>query len=182
MKHALTLAVAAAALTVGANAAQAGCAFGGKLTAGSFHEIPGFLTTQLHEPAAVTPPGAPGPNAAQNIVGTWLVTYKQGGKPFGQAFIQWHSDYTEWENINLPLDGGNICVGSWKAVDSTHVERLHYGWLYTSGLLSGYFTETETATVYRNSYTAVDDTTVYDVNGNKLAEVPGTARAVRIAP
>src|SRR5580704_11334615 len=41
-------------------------------------------------------------NAGRNIVGTWHVTYTAGGSPFGEAFIQWHSDGTEWENINFP--------------------------------------------------------------------------------
>ncbi len=36
----------------------------------------------------------------------------------GRAFIQWHSDGTEWENINHPVLGGNICMGSWRAVRS----------------------------------------------------------------
>ena len=128
--------------------------------------IPSFITAQMRTPDNIPPPGAPSPSAAQNIVGTWLVTYRVGGKPFGQAFIQWHSDYTEWENINLPLSGGNLCVGSWKAVDNTHVTRLHYGWLYTSGVLSGYFTETETVTPFKNSYTGVNDQKIYDLDGN----------------
>jgi hypothetical protein len=44
------------------------------------------------------------------IVGTWLVTYE--GAVTGQAFIQWHSDGTEWENINHPTLEGNICMGT----------------------------------------------------------------------
>ena len=44
-----------------------------------------------------------------DIVGTWLVNYG----PVGLAFIQWHSDGTEWENITHPSAGGNICMGSW---------------------------------------------------------------------
>jgi hypothetical protein len=44
-----------------------------------------------------------------DIVGTWLVNYG----PVGQAFIQWHSDGTEWENITHPSIGGNVCMGSW---------------------------------------------------------------------
>jgi hypothetical protein len=45
--------------------------------------------------------------ADDNIVGTWHVSYTVEGSPFAQAFIQWHSDGTEWENINLPVLGGN---------------------------------------------------------------------------
>jgi hypothetical protein len=65
----------------------------------------------------------------RSIVGTWLVTYTTGGAPGGEAFIQWHSDGTEWENINLPVLGGNICMGSWKVIDAHHVFRNHFGWM-----------------------------------------------------
>ena len=41
-----------------------------------------------------------GGSLRDRIVGTWLVTYE--GPVAGQAFIQWHSDGTEWENIDLP--------------------------------------------------------------------------------
>src|ERR1700722_13291534 len=89
-------------------------------------------------------------SAAENIVGTWHVTYTVEGGPFGEAFIQWHRDGTEWENINLPVLSGNICMGSWKAVDEKHVTRFHIGWLYTNGALTGYFTESETEAVEKN--------------------------------
>jgi hypothetical protein len=116
-------------------------------------------------------------------VGTWHVTYTAGGAPFGQALIQWHKDGTEWENIDFPVLGGNICMGSWKVVDAHHVSRYHIGWLYTNGLPSGYFTETETDEVSRdgNTYRGTNDSKVYDIDGNMVAEVPGTAVAVRIS-
>lgn len=181
MKYVLTLAAAAAVVAAGAGAAQAGCAYPGKVNPGSVHMIPGFMTSHLSPPAAVS--AAPQATATLNIVGTWLVTYTSGGQPFGQALIQWHSDYTEWENINLPLAGGNICVGSWKTVDNRHVARLHYGWLYTNGILTGYFTETETDKVNgHDQYSGVNTTTIYDLQGNVQANVPGTSSAVRIAP
>jgi hypothetical protein len=181
MKYIMTLAAAAAALAVGAGAAQAGCAYPGKLDPGSVHMIPGFMTSHLSPPAAASTQAAT--SAAANIVGTWLVTYTSGGQPFAQALIQWHGDRTEWENINLPVESGNICVGSWKAVDNQHVARLHYGWLYTNGILTGYFTETETDKVNgHDQYSGVNTTTIYDLNGNVQANVPGTSSAVRIAP
>lgn len=179
MKYVMTLAAAAAALAAAAGSAQAGCNYPGKPAAGSVHMIPGFLTSHLAPPA--TPADAAAP-ASANIVGTWLVTYTAGGMPFAQALIQWHTDRTEWENINLPIDGGNVCLGSWKPVDGHHVERLHYGWLYTNGILSGYFTETETDSVGHNQYSGVNTTTIYDLQGNVKVNVPGTSSAVRIAP
>ena len=51
---------------------------------------------------------------ARGSDGTWLVTYTGGLA--GQAFIQWHSDGTEWENIDFPILGGTICMGDWKAI------------------------------------------------------------------
>src|SRR5579883_2584594 len=85
-----------------------------------------------------------GGDAGDRIVGTWRVSYTVEGAPFADALIQWHRDGTEWENINLPVAAGNICMGSWKRVDRSHVRRSHIGWLYTDGIVSGYFTETET--------------------------------------
>ena len=180
MKHTLTFAVAAAALAASAVSAQAGCADPRNAGAVAMHTIPGFMVPHLN-PNISLPPPPPG-NARGNVVGTWLVTYRAGGAAFGQALIQWHSDGTEWENINLPLSGGNICVGSWKPVDNLHVYRFHVGWLYTNGTLSGYFTETETDKVGANYYIGVNDTKIFDLSGNVLAEVPGTSSAVRIAP
>ena len=120
--------------------------------------------------------------AADRIVGTWLVTYTGGLA--GEALIQWHSDGTEWENIDYPILGGTICMGDWKAVDDRHVRRSHTGWLYTNGILSGYFTETETDEVARNgsSYSGTNDAKFYDLDGNMFAEAAGTASAKRISP
>jgi hypothetical protein len=128
--------------------------------------------------------------AHEGIVGTWLVTY-----PNGQAYIQWHSDGTEWENVNFPILGGNICMGSWEATDRWHYSRNHYGWIYTDGAVSGYFNETETDLLAAdgNSYSGNNVTIFYDLLGNVVpapgapspapAEgYPGTSSATRIFP
>src|ERR1700691_6099777 len=124
-----------------------------------------------------------GQNAGEKIVGTWHVVYTTAGSTSGEAFIQWHSDGTEWENINYPVLGGNICMGSWKMVDRTHVSRNHYGWLYNDGVLAGYFNETETDEVAwdGNSYTGTNETTLYFLSGPPVV-LTGTATATRIAP
>ena len=186
MKPLVTLAAAAVALMAGTVSAQAGCAYPGKVDPSSVHMIPGYMIRNMAASAfAAAPSTAPqsSANAKQDIVGTWVVTYAIGGNPIGQAFIQWHDDGTEWENINFPIEGGNICLGSWKALDPLHVSRLHYGWLYTAGLLTGYFIETETVKVDpRNAYTGVDDVRFFDLSGNLLNEIGETSSAVRIAP
>jgi hypothetical protein len=178
MKRTLTLAAAAAATALSGFSAHAGCADPRILLSGSSHQI-----AQISLPAPAGTNAVRHGDARINIVGTWLVTYTVEGNPFGQAFIQWHSDGTEWENINLPLSGGNICVGSWKRVDVNNVSRNHWGWLYTDGNLSGYFNETETDTVTRNgTYSGTNEQKGYDLNGNLLFDVTGTSSAVLITP
>jgi hypothetical protein len=121
---------------------------------------------------------------AHRIVGTWQVAYAAGGSVYGEAFIQWHSDGTEWENVDFPVLSGNICLGSWKAAGENRVSRFHVGWLYTDGILSGHFTETETDELSRdgNSYSGTNDTKLYNLEGTMFHEIVGTSAATRIAP
>jgi hypothetical protein len=116
------------------------------------------------------------------IVGTWHVVYT--GALAGQAFIQWHSDGTEWENISYPILGGTICMGDWRATDNNHVSRSHVAWLFTNGIPSGYFTETETDEVASDGswYHGTNYAKFYDLDGNMFAEAGGTAQATRISP
>lgn len=125
-----------------------------------------------------------GQNAGEQIVGTWRVAYTTEGSASGQAFIQWHSDGTEWENISFPVLGGNICMGSWKTVDRSRVFRNHYGWLYTDGVVSGYFNETETDTLapHGNSYSGYNETKFYDLTGKFMMALTGTSSGTRIFP
>ncbi|MGD0493196.1 MAG: hypothetical protein ABSC32_16790 [Steroidobacteraceae bacterium] len=134
-------------------------------------------------------PSRAGQNVGDKIVGTWHVVYTTEGSTSGEAFIQWHSDGTEWENINYPVLGGNICMGSWKTTDRSHIYRNHYGWLYNNGVLAGYFNETETDEVSwdGNSYSGVNTTTLnfYPVppaTAPTVMVLTGTATATRIAP
>jgi len=132
-------------------------------------------------------------NDHPDIVGTWLVNYG----PVGQAFIQWHSDGTEWENITHPAAGGNICMGSWIQTGRWTYTRNHYGWVFdpASGAPVGYFNETETDTLSKdgNSYTGTNVSIFYDMDGNVVplpgtsgpapaGGYPGTSSAVRIEP
>ncbi|HEX4511038.1 MAG TPA: hypothetical protein VH328_13195 [Burkholderiaceae bacterium] len=154
--------------------AHAGCVDPRQLPAGmsQIHMAPPADTSKMQ-----------GKAAGKNIVGTWFVSYMSGGNSAGQAYIQWHSDGTEWENINMPIENGNICLGSWKKVDGQHVSRNHYGWLYTSGTLTGYFNESETAAVQSNgTYTGVTDIKIYNLAGELQVEIPGTSSAVLVAP
>lgn len=121
------------------------------------------------------------------IVGTWHVTYTLEGAPFAEAFIQWHSDGTEWENINLPILEGNLCLGSWTESGTSTFTRNHYGWTYDgAGNLTGYFNETETDALSKdgNSYAGTFAMKSYDLNGNEIpgSEATGTASADRLGP
>jgi hypothetical protein len=180
MKRTFTGAAVAAALALSGFSAHAGCTDPrASAQQGAFQKMSPLV---LQRPTTAN--RSEHESAAENIVGTWHVIYTAGGSPFGEAFIQWHNDGTEWENINFPILGGNICMGSWKAVDGSRVTRNHIGWLYTNGVLTGYFTETETDVVARdgNSYHGNNEQKVYDLAGNLLVEVPGTSAATRIAP
>jgi hypothetical protein len=128
-------------------------------------------------------------NAEEGIVGTWFVVYTPDGSttPSGQAFIQWHRDGTEWENINYPVLQGNICMGSWRQIDQWHISRNHYGWLFTNGQLAGYFNETETDEIRGNTYVGVNDTKLHfypvpPATEGTTVELKGTAKGTRLAP
>lgn len=115
-----------------------------------------------------------------SIVGTWQVVY-----PMGSAFIQWHADNTEWENINYPILGGNLCMGNWSQIDRYHYTRNHYGWLYSAGTVVGYFNETESdlLSLDGNSYTGTNSTTMFDLTGKITGgPFPGTAVGTRLWP
>jgi hypothetical protein len=179
MKRILTLAAAAAATALGGFSAHAGCTDPRTLIADSVHQAPPTIVL----PALARSGGRHTGAAGDLIVGTWLATYTVEGSAFGQAYIQWHSDGTEWENINLPINGGNICAGSWMQADSKHVSRNHWGWLYTKGKLTGYFNETETDAVTKNgTYSGTNEQKGYDLSGNLLFDVTGTSSAVYITP
>jgi uncharacterized membrane protein len=136
MKYTLTSAAIAAALTLTGISAHASCADPrAPAQQGVSHQM-----APLFRQGPVAGNDSDKVSAGDRIVGTWLVTYTGGLT--GEAFIQWHSDGTEWENIDFPILGGTICMGDWKAIGDRQVRRSHVGWLYTNGNPSGYFTET----------------------------------------
>lgn len=176
-KHALTGAAVAAALTLSGVSAHASCVDPRLLAQqGTFHQ-----TAPLFSKGGLVVGQSDPRNVTGRIVGTWHVTYT--GALAGQAFIQWHSDGTEWENIDYPILGGTICMGDWRAIDQNHVRRSHVGWLFTNGNPSGYFTETETDEVASDGswYRGTNDAKFYDLNGTMFAEAGGTAVATRIS-
>jgi hypothetical protein len=178
MNKILTGVAGITALMLGLNA-YAGCAPQAGAQQGATEDV---APANLFQ--GTTPSHLGGKDAGEQIVGTWHAVYAAGGSVYAQAFIQWHSDGTEWENITKPTLGGNICMGSWKQVDHSHVFRNHFGWIFTNGMISGYFNETETDELSwdGNSYAGLNDTKIYSLAGKFIEEIPGTVKATRLAP
>jgi len=181
MKHAFTLTATALALAAFGLSAHAGCV-DPRVVAQSAVKLP--MVVMPKSDAAAPDDADHFGDGGNTIVGTWQVSYTTEGAPGGDAFIQWHDDGTEWENIDFPILGGNICMGSWRSLDHHRVRRSHIGWLYTDGNLTGYFTETETDTLSHNggSYTGQNDTKIYDLDGNLQVELTGTSSAMKLSP
>jgi hypothetical protein len=127
--------------------------------------------------------GAVGPDS---IVGLWHVVYTTtSGAPFGVSLKEWHSDGTEFENIDHPAVVGNICFGVWKQLDFHSVRLHHTGWTFDdNGNPTGSFTIDETDTLAPNgmSYTGNFTFKVFDTNGDFISgsETTGTIAASRI--
>ena len=126
--------------------------------------------------------GATGPNT---IVGLWHVAYTAGGASFGVTFKEWHSDGTEFENVDHSALVGNVCFGVWKQVGFRTVRLHHTGWTFDdNGNPTGFFTQDETDTIAPNgmSYSGNFDFKVFDTNGDYISgtETIGTIAASRI--
>lgn len=127
--------------------------------------------------------GARGPDT---IVGLWHTVYTtSSGAPFGVSLKEWHSDGTEFENIDHPAIVGNICFGVWKQLDLRTVRLHHTGWTFDdNGNPSGSFTidETDTLTPNGMSYNGSFTFKVFDTNGDYISgtETTGTIAASRI--
>src|SRR6266705_1071523 len=106
MKRTITGAAVVAALTLTAVSAHASCS--DPRAVAPQGTVQNAVPLVLPQSRALS--GFVFEDVAQSIVGTWHVSYTVEGAHFADAFIQWHSDGTEWENINLPLLGGNICL------------------------------------------------------------------------
>ena len=180
MKMTLTGAAVAAALTLAGMSAHASCA--DPRTAAKSSPVHANMLAAVQLTGADYADDDNG--GFRPIVGTWKVSYTVEGNPFADAFIQWHGDGTEFEEINLPLAGGNICEGEWRYLDHSHVSRNHTGWMYSDGVLTGYFTEHEVNHISRdgNSYIGTNEQKIFDLDGNMLADVTGTSAAARLWP
>lgn len=168
----LSLALLGLALLAGANA-NAACG-------DPAHSRPGVMPKM---PVLTQPGGRLGPTNSKSIVGLWHVTYTAGGQFFYEAFDEWHSDGTEFENANVPPAIGNVCFGVWAQVAPRTVQLSHIGWAFDpSGDSIGTFTLAETNTVSSDgsAYQGSFDYKFYDINGVLQQEVTGTLAATRL--
>jgi len=118
-----------------------------------------------------------------SIVGLWHTTYTADNAPFAETLKEWHSDGTEFENVNHNPAVGSVCVGVWKLVGTRKVRLHHLGFLFNAdGTSAGTFVVDETDTVGTpgSSYVGAFTFSTYDVNGNLTGQVKGTVAATRI--
>src|SRR5215831_6512315 len=128
--------------------------------------------------------GMPNGESRDSIVGLWHTMYTAGNSPFAETLKEWHSDGTEFENVNHNPAIGAVCVGVWKQVAMRTVRLHHLGFLFNpDGTSAGTFVveETDTLAAHGRSYAGTFTFRTYDVNGNFTGtEVKGTTAATRI--
>lgn len=128
--------------------------------------------------------GMPNGESPNSIVGLWHTMYTADNAPFAETFKQWHSDGTEFENVNHNPAIGSVCVGVWKLVGARTVYLHHLGFLFNAdGTSAGTFVVEETDTLGTGGgfYGGTFIFSTYDVNGNPTgAAIKGTVAATRI--
>ena len=127
--------------------------------------------------------GMPNSESPDSIVGLWHTMYTAENSLFAETFKEWHSDGTEFENVNHNPAIGAVCVGVWKQVAVRTVRLHHLGFLFNAdGTSAGTFVveETDTLAAHGRSYVGTFTFSTYDVNGNLTGEVKGTVAATRI--
>ncbi len=128
--------------------------------------------------------GMPNSESRDSIVGLWHTMYTAGDSPFAETFKQWHSDGTEFENVNHNPAIGSVCVGVWKQVGARMVHLHHLGFLFNpDGTSAGTFVVEETDSLGGGgaSYAGTFTFSTYDVNGNPTGTpIKGTVAATRI--
>ena len=127
--------------------------------------------------------GMPNSESLDSIVGLWHTNYTADNAPFAETFKEWHSDGTEFENVNHNPASGSVCVGVWKVVGTRTVRLHHMGFLFNAdGTSAGTFVvdETDTLATPGRSYAGAFTFSTYDVNGNMTSQVKGTVAATRI--
>ena len=171
MYRSILLSAAAIAWMAGSVSAQASCGapLGGN--AGVVNKIPHIRVSRAE--------AAPG--GSNSIVGMWTNSIIVGGNVVATSISTWHSDGTEFDNIDAPPIGGNVCEGVWESKGGKVTEN-HFGWTFDQNSSpSGYFTLVQTVKLSNHgmSYGGPFDQKYYDNDGNLLTEVTGQMSAER---
>lgn len=122
------------------------------------------------------------PNGYGSIVGMWTNSIIVGGNTVATSISTWHSDGTEYDNIDAPPINGNVCQGVWESKGIGKVAEHHFGWTFDQNSNpSGYFTLEQTVKLSNHgfNYSGPFDQKYYDLSGNLLTEITGEMSAVR---
>jgi hypothetical protein len=185
LKQIALAAAAILAVTFTATSAYANCGpMAGVNSASIRLPVTAYASPQVEGQNAEQQDAIPSLGANHSIVGLWHVIYTADNSVFAETLKQWHSDGTEFENVDHNPAIGSVCLGVWKQVSVRTVRLHHVGWLFNvDGSPAGTFTQDETDTIARNgmSYTGTFTFRTYDVNGNFSGfEATGTIAATRI--
>ena len=172
MYRSIVISAAAIALMAGSVSAQASCGapLGGK--AGVVSKMPHLKISPLEA----------APEGYGSIVGMWKNNIVVGGNVVATSISTWHSDGTEFDNIDGPPVMGNICQGVWESKGVGKVAEHHFGWTFDQNSNpSGYFTLEQTLKLSHDgmSYSGPFDQKFYDNDGNLLTEINGDMSATR---
>jgi hypothetical protein len=172
MYRSILLSAAAIALMAGNSSAQASCGAPLGAKAGVISKMPHLKLS----------PSQAAPEGYGSIVGMWMNNFIVGGNVVVTSISTWHSDGTEFDNVDLPPIVGNICQGVWESTGVGKVQEHHFGWTFDqSGNPSGYFTLEQTLKLSRDGlrYSGPFDQKYYDNQGNLLTEINGDMSATR---
>lgn len=171
MYRSILLSAAAIASIAGSVSAQASC--GVSLTA----KATPIKLQHIELPAAEAAPLGYG-----SIVGMWNNSVIVGGNVIVNSITTWHSDGTEFDNVDFPPITGNICQGVWESKGVRNVTEHHFGWTFDNNSNpTGYFTLLQNVKLNHDgtAYSGPFDQKFYDVNGNLVNEITGEMSATR---
>ena len=171
MYRSILISAAALALMAGSVSAQASC--GAPLGSKG-----GVLSKMPHLKLS---PSEAAPQGSDSIVGMWKDNWIIGGNVVVTSIATWHSDGTEFDNVDLPPTVGNICQGVWES-KGRKVTEHHFGWTFdTSANPTGYFTLEQNVKLSKDgqTYSGPFDQKYYDNDGNLLTEYNGEMQAER---
>jgi len=172
MYRSILFSAAAVALMAGSLSAQASCGAPLASKAGVVSKMPLLKLS----------PSQAAPHGYGSIVGMWKNSVIVNSQVVATSIATWHSDGTEFDNVDIPPIMGNICEGVWESKGVGKVAEHHFGWTFDQNSNpSGYFTLEQTVKLSRDglTYSGPFDQRFYDNDGNLLTEITGDMSAER---